>query len=95
MNILDDENILKEHQEQTHQPPTRRFATPMTNEEVGEKSRGNILKRTQEDTKYCLRLWKQWRNYRQSKTSQNIPQLEETTTCKEDLDYWLSRFVLG
>lgn len=89
---IDSEKILQEHQEQTHQPPTRPFATPLTDEEVEEKRRDNIPKKTQQDTEYCLRLWNEWRSYRQSKTSQNIPQLEEMT--KKDLDYWLSRFVL-
>ena len=43
---LDGEKILKEHQEQTHQPPTRPFAKPMTDEEVEEKRRGNTPKKT-------------------------------------------------
>ena len=64
----------------------------MTDEEVEGKRSANVPKRTQQDTEYCLRIWKQWHSYRQSKISQSIPQLEEMT--KEDLDYWLSRFVL-
>ena len=51
---LDDEKFVKEHKEKTHQPPTRPFAKPMTDEEVEEKRIGNTLKRTQEDKEYCL-----------------------------------------
>ena len=75
-----------------YQPPTRPFATPVTDEEVEDKRRDNIPKKTKQDTEHCLPLWNQWHSYRQAKTSQYIPQLEEMT--KEDLDYWLSRFVL-
>ena len=47
---LDGEKILKEHQEQTHQPPTRPFAKPMTDEEVHveeeeEEEEGNTPKK--------------------------------------------------
>ena len=42
---LDGAKILKEHQEQTPQPPTRPFAKPMTNKEVEEKRRGNTPKK--------------------------------------------------
>ena len=79
---LDGDKILREQQNQSHEAPTRPFATPMTDEEVEEKRSGNIPKRTQQDTEYCIRIWKQWHNYRQSKTSRSIPQLEEMT--KED-----------
>ena len=70
----------------------RHFATPVSDHEVEEKRKHHIPPKTQEDTNYCLRIWEQWCKYRESKTSSTIPKLERIT--KEELDYWLSRFVL-
>ena len=45
--------------------------------------------KTQQDTKYCLGLWNEWRDYRNQTTSATITEL--TTS---ELQHWLTRFVL-
>ena len=42
-----------------------RPATPKTNEEIQHARKEGIPQRTQQDTKYCVQLWKEWRVHRQ------------------------------
>ena len=69
-----------------------RFGNPKTTEEILEARRQGIPLRTQQDTQYCIRLWEEWRNYRQTATNENISPLIELDNA--ELDNWLTCFVL-
>ena len=68
------------------------FGNPKTTEEILEARRQGIPLRTQQDTQYCIRLWEEWRNYRQTATNENISPLIELDNA--ELDNWLTCFVL-
>ena len=42
---------------------------------------GKCPQETREDTKYCVNLWEEWRNYRLQHTTATIPLLLEMTNC--------------
>ena len=69
-----------------------RFGNPKTNEEILEARRQGVALRTQQDTQYCVRLWEEWRNYRQTATNEKISPLIELDNA--ELDHWLTCFVL-
>ena len=50
-----------------------------------------IPENTRKDTKYCHGLWVEWTMYRR-KNGDVIPPLEELS--KEQMCYWLTRFVM-
>ena len=71
---------------------TTRFAPPKTNADIERGRIDSVPKKTQQDTKYCCKLWDSWREYRQSIAPENIPLLRDMTT--EEINHWLSRFVV-
>lgn len=72
----------------------QRFAAPLTEEQVIEARKTAIPKKTQLDTKYCIKVWHEWRNYRNSidDTSQ-VPE-DFKKLDKKQLSFWLSCFIL-
>ena len=53
--------------EQLHEArKSRRFASPKSEKEVLEARKASIPRKTQLDTDYCLRIWKEWRTNRNS-----------------------------
>ena len=48
--------------------PCTRFAPPKTDVEIAREREKGIPKKTLEDTKYCLKLWEEWRRHRQQTT---------------------------
>ena len=55
---LDREKIIEQQQQQSHQATTRLFASPLSDKEAQQRRKDVPLK-TQEDTEYCLRIWKE------------------------------------
>ena len=51
-----------------------------------------VPKKTQQDTQYCIRLWEEWCQHRQSNLGVSIPQLTELQPT--ELQQWLSYFIL-
>ena len=45
------------------------FADPMSEEDVAKTRRASVPKKTQADTKYCMRLWYNWSAHRSSRAS--------------------------
>ena len=43
-----------------------RFAVPKTDTEIEQAKEKTTPKKTHVDTQYCLRVWEDWRNHRQS-----------------------------
>ena len=72
-------------------PPVR-FAPPKTDEEIAQERQKGIPKRTLQDTKYCVTLWDEWRKSRQHSTGEEVDAIEKLT--EEQLDHWLTRFIL-
>ena len=68
----------------------RRFATPVTDEEVVSAKRATVPLKTQ-DTQQCVRMFSEWKESRVEETGTVIPPLIELT--EEDLAYWMIRFI--
>ena len=72
---------------------TCRFAAPKTESDVAEARRASVPKKTQTDTKYCMRLWNEWKMHRNSvTTTETIPD-DITEMSSETLQYWMCRFI--
>ena len=85
-----------ENYEQKHDiaETQQRFAFPKTEKEVVKAKKASVPKKTQQDTNYCVRLWNQWKQYRNgTTTNEKVPE-ELTVMGKESVQYWLSRFIL-
>ena len=64
----------------------RPFATPKTQQEIADARVSAVPKKTQQDTEYCVRLWEEWCQHRQSNFGDSIPQLTELQPlCKHVL----------
>ncbi len=50
-----------------------------------------VCKKTKEDTKYCCGLWTSWSFYRENQNGDNGP-IESLS--RENIQYWLTRFIL-
>ena len=76
-----------------HQPPhtAGRFA-PKTTEEIVRARKKGIPKKTQEDTKYCVHIWDEWREYRSTSTGIAILPLQQLPP--HQLNEFLTMFVL-
>ena len=70
----------------------RPFATPKTQQEIADARVSAVPKKTQQDTEYCIRLWEEWCQHRQSNFGDNIPQL--TQLQPSELQQWLTYFIL-
>ena len=70
-----------------------RFAPAKTDTDIEEARRSGIPKKTLEDTRYCLNLWKEWITYRQQTTSDTII-TEIKNMTNHQLQHWLTQFVL-
>ena len=71
-----------------------RFALPKTEKEVVEARKASVPKKTQADTKYCMRLWNEWNMHRNvAASTESVPD-DITEMSSEALQYWMCRFVL-
>ena len=61
--------------------------------DIEEARRSGIPKKTLENTRYCLNLWKEWITYRHQTTSDTIMTEIENMT-NHQLEHWLTWFVL-
>ncbi len=70
-------------------PPTKkkRLLYKLIAKEAKEARATCILRKTLQDTKYCLGLWKTWTEYRISENGDSIGPIEELST--EELQYIL------
>ena len=53
--------------------PPPRFAPPMSDKEVQEAKKAAVPKTTQRDISWCISLWKEWRDDRNSRSEEQIP----------------------
>ena len=72
----------------------RRFAKPKTEEEVAKARKASIPKKTLADTKYCVRLWNEWKGQRNSTNMAEVVPEGLVDMAVVSLQHWLSRFVL-
>ena len=70
----------------------RRFTKPKSDEEVAQARATGVPLKTQQDTKYCVRLWEEWVDHRKSTTGKNIAPLVELSS--PELQHWLTCFIL-
>lgn len=70
-----------------------RFAGPMTDENILEARKSAIPKRTQQDTKYCLRVWEAWRKSMNANHGSSVPSLVEMEP--QAMAQWMTQFCLG
>ena len=78
----------------THTPTVRssRFAAPKSAAEIEQARQNRIPDKTKQDTKYCIKLWSEWRRHRETETGDKIPEIQ--TMMPNQLTHWLSRFVV-
>ena len=84
--------------EQPH--PQSTFTSPTPNFTIGCSCVKDVVKvrvksvpkKTHEDTKYCVNLWEECRNYHLQHTNASIPLLLEMTNA--DLQYWMTSFIM-
>ena len=72
--------------------PSHRYAPPKSDNDVQLARIAGIPKTTQQDTKYCIRLWEDWRAHRQLTTSVRIGPILQLTTS--ELEHWMTKFIL-
>jgi len=73
----------------TKQRPSSRVKS---DKEVEQARASGIPPSTQKDTKYCIGLWNAWVSYRALENGDVIKPIGELS--REELDYWLTRFIL-
>ena len=77
-------NLLNSH---THSlllpvpPPISPSDALVSDKDVVKARVKSVPKKTREDTKYCVNLWEEWRNYRLQHTNASIPLLLEMTNA--------------
>ena len=77
----------------THSPSAaRRFAAPKSAAEIETARQNRVPDKTKQDTKYCMKLWSEWRRHRERETRDKMPEIQQMTTS--ELTHWLSRFVV-
>ena len=74
----------------TARTPTR-FARPKSNEEI-QNTRLQRIPGKKNRTKYCVKLWNEWRMNRTATTGEHISTIDQMTDTA--LTHWMSRFVL-
>jgi len=75
-----------------------RWGTPVSDAEVEKVRKDGIPKATQKQTQWCTTVWKEWAAYRRSviiEPNETAHQLlvDIDKMSKEDLQYWLVKFV--
>ena len=70
---------------------TSRFAPPKSREELQHARDRAVLKKTKQDTKFCINIWEEWTKYREETTGTRILPLVEMT--ESEMEYRLSQFV--
>ena len=75
-------------------PPAkvRAFASPKTGEEVEQARKNAMPKKTQDDTKYCVGIWNEWRQHKELYDGNIIPAVDELNPAA--LAKLLSHFTL-
>ena len=71
----------------------RRFALLKTEAELAKARAQSIPQKTREDTAYCIRVWKDWSEFRSAATETIVPPLEHLSTSTQELQHWLIRFI--
>ena len=70
-----------------------RFSNPVTEEDILKNIVGSIPVSTRKTTEWSVKTWREWAENRQSKCpTEVVPELEIITN--EQLNHWLSRFVI-
>ena len=69
-----------------------RCASPKTAAEVARARQTGIPSKTQQDTRYCVKIWKEWRIHRIHTTGVNISPRNQLSLS--DLAHWLTHFIL-
>ena len=76
--------------------PSMRYASPKSSEDLVKAREASVPKRTREDTQWCLNIWKDWSDHRNSiSPATKVLHAEELSTAELDtLALSLERFVL-
>lgn len=71
-----------------------RYAQAKTDDQVLLARKSSVPEKTQQDTKWCVRLWDEWAEHRNSQMPDKQIATPITAIPLGDLSYWLERFVL-
>ena len=69
-----------------------RFLSPKTDEEIRAAREAGIPKKTQQDTKFCVNVYEEWRKNRERVLNTTIPPLKSMNAAEQA--YHLTRFVV-
>jgi len=77
---------------------TSRFCSPITDEDLMTKISNRVPKKTQQSNNWSLRFYQEWARHRNAHpdtviSGRNVPE-ELISATNEDLNYWLSRFIM-
>ena len=70
-----------------------RFAAPLSPSAMDAVCKGFVPKNTKKSTNWAMRVFKQWRDSRNSTVAERCPEMLLEQPNAELLNYWLARFV--
>ena len=70
----------------------RPFAKPVSSKDIEQVMKSAVPEKTQQDNKYCAKLWHDWVSYRRKETNVIIPSLHNITST--ELQHWMCPFIL-
>ena len=73
---------------------TPRYARITTDQDILKARKQSIPEKTQQDTTWCVRQWNDWVEHRNEENGSRTIPTPITSIPKEELAYWLERFVL-
>ena len=73
--------------------PSKRFASPVTEEELLKKIKDAVPYNTRKTTEWCVKAWQDWAKWRESSNADVPPQIDAGISNKE-FSFWLPRFVV-
>ena len=69
-----------------------KFAASKTDEDISRERLQGVPLKTQEDTKYCVSVWKEWCAHQAETYGDSIPALEDISIS--EFQHWLICFIL-
>ena len=87
-----EDNFVADKRNHIELPP-KRFASPVTEDDLLKKVKDAVPSNTRKTTEWCVNTWQEWANWRESSGVGVPPQLDAGISNKE-LSFWLPCFVV-
>ena len=69
--------------------PPSRFASAKTNADVAKAKEAAVCEKTQRDTKWCVGIWQQWSQQRDTSSTDTITDITANPVDIDSLPQWL------